>query len=173
MRGFTLVELLVAVGILAFFLCGILLTYIQMSLMSDLARDHTLANNAVQAKMEEIKNTPFACLSTSPCTTCDSPTTTSCPTGCAYCFRNGSKFNITDSAGVNVIGVGVIAVKAVSSFAGSALDGVRITASFRSRGHIIGEDRNLNGDRDTGERWLPDWLYGLDSPVELVTLITQ
>jgi type II secretory pathway pseudopilin PulG len=151
LTGSTLVELMVAVGILAFFLCGILLTYIQMTLMSDLARDFTFANNAVQAKMEEVKNTPFANL----------------------LALNGTQFNITDSAGVNVIGIGVIAIKAVSPLATSALDGVRITASFRSRGRIIGEDRNLDGIRDTGERCLASWDYGLDSPVELITLIAR
>jgi prepilin-type N-terminal cleavage/methylation domain-containing protein len=151
LRGFTLVELLVAVGILAFFLCGILLTYIQMSFMSDLARDYTLVNNAVQSRMEIVKSTSFANL----------------------LALNGTQFNITDSAGLNVIGVGVIEVNAISVLANSALNRVRITASFISRGHIIGEDRNLNGQLNAAQGEDLNGNGRLDSPVELVTLIAQ
>lgn len=55
-KGFTLIELLLTFAILAFCLCGILLTYINMFILSDLARDLTIVNNLVQLKMEEVKN---------------------------------------------------------------------------------------------------------------------
>jgi type II secretory pathway pseudopilin PulG len=58
-RAFTLIELLLGFSILAFALCGILLTYLNMFLMSDLARDFTLANNAAQRKMEDLRAGAF------------------------------------------------------------------------------------------------------------------
>ncbi len=84
LTGFTLIELLITLTILTICLCGILLTYISMFILSDLARDLTLTTNAVQAKMEEIKKTSFDYLFTS---------VTSCGS-CTNCFYNGQIFNI-------------------------------------------------------------------------------
>jgi len=58
-KGFTLIELLLTFAILAFCLCGILLTYINMFILSDLARDLTTVTNLVQEKMEETKKNDF------------------------------------------------------------------------------------------------------------------
>jgi type II secretion system protein I len=62
-KGFTLLEVLIATAILAFCLCGLLATYVNMFFLTSLLRDSTLATSAVQAKLEEVRNTGFACTS--------------------------------------------------------------------------------------------------------------
>ncbi len=143
-KAFTLVELLLTLAILAFCLTGILSTYINMFMLSDLARDLTLATNSAQEKMEEIKRTRFDSLSALNGTTFDL-----------------ANFPVTDSEG---------AIE-VTNTAYPDLKRVRITAAFKSRLKIIGEDKNLNGILDSGED-----LNGngrLDSTLELVTLIAR
>jgi len=161
-KGFTLTEVLVAVAILAFSLCGILLTYINMFIWSDLSRDFTLATNAVQAKMEEVEKAGFSCLDTSHCNGCNCPSLTSCPS-----FRDGCTFDITGFAGSNA--KGVISVAATDY---PDLMRVRIVASFKSRNRVIGEDNNLNGVLDAGEDISPANTR-LDSPIEMVTLVSR
>ncbi|MCM8819469.1 MAG: hypothetical protein NC925_01580 [Candidatus Omnitrophica bacterium] len=58
-KSFTLIEVLIAVGVLVIGIFGILGTYAGMFLLSDLCRDFTLANNVVSAKMEEIRKRGF------------------------------------------------------------------------------------------------------------------
>lgn len=144
-KGFTLVEVLVAVAILAFCLCGLLVTYINMFFLSDLTRDSTLATNAIQAKLEEIKNTNFENLSS----------------------FNGTTFDVNGFASSDAKGAVWVLDTAYSD-----LKRVRIVVCFKSRGRVIGEDKNLDGDLDTGE----DTLISnsrLDSPAETVTLIAK
>lgn len=144
-KGFTLVEVLLAGAILAFCLCGLLLTYINMFILSDLARDLTLATNAVQAKMEEIKKTSYAGLST----------------------FNGVTFDIAGFASSDAKGV----VEVTDNLGYADLTRVRIVSSLKSRGRIIGEDQDLDGVLDFGED--ANGNGRLDSPIELVTLIAQ
>jgi len=112
-KGFSLVEVLVTFAILAFCLTGLLATYVSLFYLSDLARDTSLAVNAVQAKMEEIKNAGFDTIT-------------------AY---NGS-FDITGFTSADAQGV----VQAAD--VGADLLRVRIVACFKSRGLTIGNDIN-------------------------------
>lgn len=148
-KGFTLIEVLVAAAILVFCLCGLLATYVNMFFLQDLARDFTLATNAVQAKMEEVKRTDFTQL-------------TQAKTG---------PFNLTDYGLPITESKGRLEVE--ENFGGytSNLTRVRLIASFKSRGRIIGEDSNLNGILNSGEDTNTNGR--LDSPVELVTLIAK
>jgi prepilin-type N-terminal cleavage/methylation domain-containing protein len=143
-KGFSLLELLVAVAILANCLTAILLTYMNMYVFSDAARDLTLANNALQTKMEELKNTSFANLSA----------------------LNGTTFDISGFSNSDAKGL-----ISVSNTAYSDLKEIRIAASFKSRGRLIGEDKNLNGSLDSGEDLNNN--NRLDSPAELATLIAE
>jgi len=124
-RGFTLVELLVTFTLLAFCLCGVLLTYINMLLFSDLSRDLTLVTNAMQAEMERIKRTSF-----------DS-------------IVNGNfevqGFDSDDAEGVIE----------VTNTLYSDQKLVRIVVCFRSRNRVVGEDKDLDGILDTGEDMPP------------------
>ncbi len=144
-RGFTLVEILVTVAILAFCLCGLLASYANMFFLADLLRGFTLTTNAIQAKMEEIKKTNFDNLLS----------------------LNGTTFDLSGFASSD--GKGVIQV---TNTAYSDLKRARIVACLRIRGRIIGEDKNLDGDLDSGEDTL---IFNgrLDSPLELITLISR
>ena len=145
-KGFTLIELLFTFSILVFCLCGLLLTYINMYILSDLSRDLTLANNTVQAEMEIVKRTNFDNL----------------------LALNGTTFNIPSFAGTDAIGV-----REVTTTAYADLRRVRIIACFKSRGRVIGEDRNLNGALDIAAGEDANGNERLDSPVEVVTLIAR
>jgi len=151
--GFTLIELLLTFSILAFCLCGLLLTYINMFLLADLARDLTQATNLVQAKMEEIKQTDFAALA-----------------GFTLDYDENSFFQ--DEAQYNAgLKKGVI-IATLTNTAYDDLRQARIITCFNSRGRVIGEDKNLNAVLDAGEDILI--VNGvLDSPVEAATLITE
>lgn len=142
--GFSLAELLLAVSILAFGLCGILVTYISMHILSDLSRDSTAVNSALQAKAEEIKRTSFSALSALNSTTFDI-----------------SGFSSNDAKGL----------VEVSDTAYSDLKRVRVIVCFKSRARVIGEDENLNGSLNSGEDANSNGR--LDSPAELIALIAR
>lgn len=151
-KGFTLVEILVSVAILAFFLCGLLATYLNMFFLSDLTRDFTLATNVVQAKIEEAKKKDFDSLSSF---------------NEAFDSRG---FSESDASYEATLKKGIVKIE-INSTGYSDLKMARITACFQSRGRIIGEDKNLNGSLDSAE----DINHNnrLDSPSELVALIAR
>jgi len=144
-KGFTLVEVLVTVGILAFVLSGLLAMYVNLFLLGDINRQTTLANNSAQARIEEIRNTNFDNLPA----------------------LNGTVFDIT--------GFGAGSAKGrveVSNTSYSDLRLVRVVVSFKQKGSmIIGEDTNLNGVLDGGEDVNANGR--LDSSIEIVTLISR
>jgi prepilin-type N-terminal cleavage/methylation domain-containing protein len=143
-KGFTLIELLFAAVIIAFVLCGLLLTYVNMFLLSDLARGFTLTTNGMQLEIERLKNANFTNL---------------------ISFNNTkfevAGFNNSDAEGVIY----------VSDTAYSDLKKARIAVSFKSRKRIIGEDTDLDGTLDYGEDINNN--TRLDSPAEVVTLIAD
>lgn len=143
--GFTLAEVLLAVSILAFGLCGILVTYISMHIFSDLSRDFTTVSSALQAKAEEIKRTAFSALSA----------------------LNGTTFDLSGFGAINA--KGAIEVTDIEGYAD--LKRVRIIACFKSRARVIGEDLNLNGSLNIGEDANNNGR--LDSPAELIALIVK
>lgn len=144
-RGFTLIEVMLTVGILAFCLCGLMVTYINMFVFSDLSRGFSLASNAIQAKIEEIRSYEFDTLDS----------------------YNGTKFDLDGFASSDSEAV----IQVDDTVYTDALKRVRIVACFRSRNRLIGEDLNLNGDLDAGED--TNGNARLDSPVEVVTLIVR
>lgn len=58
-RGFTLVEVMISVGVLAFVIVGLLQLFVYCSTLADAAGNMTLAVNEAQTKMEEIRNYDF------------------------------------------------------------------------------------------------------------------
>ena len=150
-RAFTLIELVFTFAIVVTCILGILLTYISMFILLDLSRDLTLANNAVQAVMEDIKKKDFSELSAG--------TKILTLTELAdYRFPSSS-------SAVQVIEDGYLGYTSPAQ-----LKKARIIACFRSRGRVIGEDTNLNGVLDVGEDINENGR--MDSPVEVITLIT-
>jgi prepilin-type N-terminal cleavage/methylation domain-containing protein len=160
-NGLTLVEVLVASSIFAFCLSGLLLTYMNLFVLTDMSRDSTIANNALVAKLEEARTESFANLS-------------------SWC-TSSSDFDVVNrdfSAGGSaiVIGKGNVTcgdvVDTFTNFTYPDLKKIRVVISFKSRNAVIGEDQNLNGQKDAGEHQAgyPDDGF-LHSPVEGVILI--
>jgi prepilin-type N-terminal cleavage/methylation domain-containing protein len=111
-KGLTLAEVLLASAILAFALSMILLLFMNCILLNETSRNTTLAYSAIQAKMEEIKNTPFGSLD----------------------VLNGTSFNLTGfPAGT---ATGRITVTTVSS----RLKGISIVACFSVRSRVVGDN---------------------------------
>ncbi|MBI3618229.1 MAG: prepilin-type N-terminal cleavage/methylation domain-containing protein [Candidatus Omnitrophica bacterium] len=63
-KGFTLVEVLIAVGILAVVIVGLLQLFVYCSNLAEAAGNTTLAVNEAQNKMEEIRNHDFNSIAT-------------------------------------------------------------------------------------------------------------
>ncbi len=61
-KGFTLVEVLIAVGILAVVIVGLLQLFVYCSTLAEAAGNTTLAINEAQNKMEEIRNHAFSAI---------------------------------------------------------------------------------------------------------------
>lgn len=141
--------MLLTVTILGVSICGILLTYINMFMLSDLSRDLTMATNAVQAKMEEVKKNSFDTLSA----------------------LNGTTFDIFGFDSGKAKGRIEVSDVTLRNPSTETLKKVRIVVCFKSRDRVIGEDANLNGALNTGEDTNNN--NRLDGPVELITFIAR
>jgi prepilin-type N-terminal cleavage/methylation domain-containing protein len=148
--GFTLIEVLFSAGIMAVVLCGLLASYAQTFMLTDLTREISLATNGIRDKLELIKSENYIQLS-------------------QRALQPAELFSLAGFAPSD--SCGFIAVTDL----GGGLVRIRIVASFRSKSQrIIGEDRNLNGQWDTGEDSMPQGRIGqLDSPIEIATLVSQ
>jgi prepilin-type N-terminal cleavage/methylation domain-containing protein len=150
LEGFTLIEVALALAILAVTLSGLLLTYVSMFMLTDMQRDHALATNCLLAKLEEIRAMDFDSIPSA-----------------------AGAFNLTDygfPANQSCRG----RVDVVTSFAGypATLTKVRLTASYATRlNRTVGEDRNFNGALDSGEDVNNN--SRLDSSAEVVSLIAK
>jgi prepilin-type N-terminal cleavage/methylation domain-containing protein len=124
-KGMTLVEVLVATAIFAFCLSGLLLTYINLFVLTDISRDSTVANSVLVSKLEELKSTSFWLL-------------------------DNSTFNVI-SSGVQVNGRVCLydVVDPVTNETYSNLKRARVIVSFTSRERTIGNStscgENVNG----------------------------
>ncbi len=154
-RGFSLYELLLAACILAVTLATLLGLYLTCLELNEINRKKTLAISDLKSKMEEIKNTPFANLST---------------TSSGGTFNNTETFQLASFPAGEAIGRIEIQYVLGDSF-GYLMKSVRLVASFRAGRRVIGEDKNLNGALDGGEDTSGNSL--LNGPVELETYITQ
>jgi len=82
-RGLTLMELVLAFGLLAITISGFLLLMVRISILNETTRNKILAYNALQSQLEIIKGKPYAYLC---------PSLTNCPTGGIV---NGTTFSLT------------------------------------------------------------------------------
>lgn len=126
-RGFTLIEILLTAAIIAVCLCGLLLTYMNMFVLADMSRDYTLATNALQAKMEQIKKEDFSNL-----------------------LSAGGPFNLTDFGFPYPDSGGCVNVTENFSNYTNTITRVKVSACFRSRSRLIG-DSTLNCTRSPVE----------------------
>ena len=120
--GFTLTELLIAAVIFILALTGILVSYIKCLELNEQSKNFSMAMHALESRIEEIKNTPFAQI-------------------------KATYNNVTfTSANLNGIGVSVV------DDTNASLLKVTVTFCWKQRNNrIIGEDANLNGQLTGGE----------------------
>ena len=121
-KGFTLVETILAVGILAFVLCGILATYASCSILATTSKNVNIATNAALGLMEQIRTDSFTQI---------------------YTDYNRLNFVLNDISSSR----GAVYVDATNP----SLLKVTISVCWRQGSRVIGEDTNLNGVLDTGE----------------------
>ena len=152
--AFSLVELLIVVWILAFVMTAMIQLFIYTSVEAEMAGNKTLAVSEAQNKIEEIRNSNYANIVTN-YSSGGTPGNIFTPTsftgkGVVYLDTNGSFINSTSSE----------------------LIGIKVVVCWRNKyGRVVGEDTNLNGQKDAGED-----LNGnnqLDSPVVLMSMITR
>ncbi len=153
-QGLTLIELMIAVMILAFVLVGLLETYIVCLDLVEISKNTSIAINNAQNKLEEIKNYTYAQIKTQ---------------------YNKVPFNLT---GINGKGVSYAfycnnPLDCSDNYAITDLLEIIVSVSWKQKnGRVIGEDKNRDGILDAGEDKPP--ANGiLDSPVEIETLIAQ
>jgi len=121
-HGFALIEIMLAVGILAFTLCALLAAYISCSGLIATSKNVNIATNAALGLMEEIRTSSFARI---------------------YDDYNGLNFILNDipsSRGVVYVGD-----------TNPELLKVTISVCWRQGNKVIGEDANLNSVLDSGE----------------------
>lgn len=143
-ESFSLLELMIGSAILMFIIIGMLSTYVACFELNEFTRNFTLVNNALQAQMETIRETPFTSL----------------------LALDGTTFTLE---GFPATGAkGLIDVYSTSY---ADLIYVRLVACWKQKsGRVIGEDKNLNGSLDSGE---DDGDNVLESPAEIVTFINK
>lgn len=138
-------ELMIASAILMFIIIGLLYSYIACFELNEFNRNLTLANNALQAEMESLRETPFDSL----------------------LLLDGTSFTLGGFPSGS--SMGFIDIYATPY---SDLIYVRLVGSWRQKsGRIIGEDINLDGMLQPSED--SDLDNTMDSPAEIATFISR
>lgn len=120
--GFTLVELIIAAGIMGVVVVGILIGYVRCMELNEVSANKSLATKAARSRMEEIKGTAFAGLATS--------------------FNNVA-FPVTGFTGMGISYV---------DSPDTENREVTVSVSWRQKnGRVYGEDKDLDGVLDAGE----------------------
>jgi prepilin-type N-terminal cleavage/methylation domain-containing protein len=142
-RGFSLIEVLLAVAIMVIALCGILALYTSSIVLTTTSKNVAIATSAAQGLMEQARTDSFNRIITD---------------------YNGLKFTVNDIPN----SMGVVYVDNTNP----ELLKVTISVCWKQGTRVIGEDQNLNGNLDPGEDQ-PPYNNIIDSPVELVTMIAN
>lgn len=145
--GFSMVELLIGIAIIAFILISMMELFIYTSSQAQMAGNVTQAVSQGQSKMEEIRNHTYANI-VADYSSGGSP---------------GSTFDLT-----GITGKGRIYIDSSNA----ELLQIKVVVSWRDKySRVVGEDKNLNGSLDSGED--ANGNGQLNSPVELVSMITR
>jgi len=121
-KSFTLVEMLIAALIMAITLCGILSLYVSCIDLVSTAKNTSIATNASQGLIDQIRNTSFTQIVDN------------------YDGLNFSVNSMPDNRGVVYI-----------DDTNPELLRVTISISWQQKNRVIGADKNLNGILDAGE----------------------
>jgi hypothetical protein len=158
--GFTLVEIMLATGILVFALCGILAAFISCAALSSTSKNINIATNAALEISEQIRTTSFSYLS--------SPVTKGLRI-------NGQPFaeTFTGSKIYNChFSVAVLPENSVTVYIDtntSELLGLTVSVCWKQNNRVIGEDKDLDGELAESEDANANEL--IDSPVQIVTRV--
>ena len=136
-------EMLLAVAILAYILCGMLAMYISCFDLISTSRNMSIATNAAEGLMEQIRSYNFTQIASD---------------------YDQLTFTVN---GLPAQNMGVVYVNDTNP----ELLQVTISVCWRQKGRIIGEDTNLNGVLNGAEDVNGNNI--IDSPVELVSLIVN
>jgi len=154
-RGFSLLELMISTGILIIIMVGLFYTYISCFELNEFSRNCMLANNALQAHLETIRET--------------------------YSFDDLDLLHESSTA-LNTYGtdqpLGIIRVDVYTSIYNNTeaeMKYVRLVACWQQKsGRVIGEDTNLDGILDDAtEDIINPNRDTMDSPAEITALITR
>ena len=121
-KGFTLVEVMLAVAIAAVALCGILATYAACFTLIRTSKNASIATSAAQGLLDEIRNTSFPLIKST---------------------YNGTNFTVNNMP----LNRGIVYV----DDSNPELLKVTISVCWKQGNIVVGEDKNLNGSLDTGE----------------------
>lgn len=121
-KGFTIIEMLIALAVLIVAISSILVTYMACFMLIDTIKNINIATNAAQGMVEEIRSSTFT----------DAVTN-----------YNGLNFTVNDIPS----SMGVVYIDDTNP----ELLEVTVSVCWRQRNRVIGEDANLNGSLDTGE----------------------
>jgi prepilin-type N-terminal cleavage/methylation domain-containing protein len=121
-KGFTMMEVMLAVAITALALCGILLTYLTCFNLIRTSRNVSVATSAAQGLMDEIRNASFPLIVSS------------------YNNRHFVVNNMPSNSGVVYV-----------DNTNPELLKVTISVSWKQGDKVVGEDANLNFLLDAGE----------------------
>ena len=145
--GFSYIELLFSSFLLIIIVIGLLYTYIACFELNEFSRNLTLANNALQAKLETVREKSFDDIVDEP-------------------FDLDDWFPLGEAKGL----VDVYVPNPPCTY--SDLKYIRLVACWRQKsGRVIGEDSNLDGVLQVSEDLDGDGV--LDSPAEIITLISE
>lgn len=145
-NGFSIVEVLIATVVLALAICGILSAYTTCLILISTSKNVSVATNAAQGVIEEIRSTPFTQIIDD---------------------FNGMIFTVNDVPSSR----GVVYVTTTAPFGNAELLGVTVSVCWRQGNKIIGEDTNLNGVLNAGEDVNGNGM--IDSTVQLKTQVVN
>ena len=146
-NGFTLIETMVVVFILAVTMVGMIQLMAYSSISSELAGNKTSAVSEAQNKIEEIRNHSYNTIATD----------------YASGGTPGNTFNLSFLTGKGFVYV---------DSSNAELLTVQVSICWRNRlNRVIGEDKNLNGTLDAGED--ENTNGKIDSPVTMMTMVTR
>lgn len=150
-QGFTMVELVIVIGIMSVSIVGLLSLFLYTSVQGEMSGNKTLAVKTAQSKVEEIRNHTYSLIA-------------------ADYALGGTPGNTFDISGVT--GKGVVYIDSTNAPCSAELLCIEIDVSWQNKyGRMIGEDINYNGVPDAGEDVNVN--NRLDSPVKIVSMITR
>ncbi len=145
--GYSIAEILITAGILVIVIAGLIQLFIYTSDLSAMSKDMSAAITEAQAKMEEIRSSTYANITTDYASG-GTPGNTFTPT-----LTTGKGIIYLDSTNTDLLQI-------------------EIMVSFQTRkGRIVGEDTDLDGVLDAGEDTNAN--SKLDSPVKIMSLLAE